>query len=193
MKWARWQIPILFFLMLYLVVSAVAAWVPEPAGGTTPLAELAQPVPTAHYTLSPRLAAWIVLPTNTPHPQPSATRVVAQAATHVEPAASTATSIPASESDSASLTAGYGPPVPTQSLTPSPVSSPEPTATTEPTLLTHLIESGDTLSGIAKEYGVTVLALVEANQLANPDVLRIGQVLTIPIPQPALPTDTPTP
>lgn len=45
----------------------------------------------------------------------------------------------------------------------------------------HVIRSGDTLSGIAKQYDVTVAAIVRANGLANDAVrLRLGVRLVIP-------------
>jgi LysM repeat protein len=58
-----------------------------------------------------------------------------------------------------------------------------------PTPIVHVVARGDVLSAIAKKYGVTVSAIVVANGLPNPDALKIGQVLIIPLP----PTPTPTP
>src|SRR5262249_28390468 len=47
----------------------------------------------------------------------------------------------------------------------------------------HLVKRGDTLSGIAARYGVSIGSLVASNCLAGPGVrLRIGQRLTIPPP-----------
>lgn len=45
----------------------------------------------------------------------------------------------------------------------------------------YTVKSNDTLSGIAKVYGTTVLAIQSANKLASPDKLTIGQVLEIPL------------
>lgn len=45
---------------------------------------------------------------------------------------------------------------------------------------TYTVKSGDTLYKIANQYGVTVQQLVTANRLANPNLIRVGQVLTIP-------------
>ncbi|MCS5678543.1 MAG: LysM peptidoglycan-binding domain-containing protein, partial [Acidimicrobiales bacterium] len=42
------------------------------------------------------------------------------------------------------------------------------------------VTSGDTLSEIAEKYGVGLSALMNANALANPDTIYIGQKLTIP-------------
>ena len=47
----------------------------------------------------------------------------------------------------------------------------------------HVVRSGDTLSGIAKQYAVTVATLVRANRLPNDKVrLRIGTRLIVPLP-----------
>ncbi len=63
---------------------------------------------------------------------------------------------------------------------------------------THVVISGDTLVGIASQYGVSVDDLVTANQAVdpsfNPDVLSVGQELVIPtcgVPSQA-PVPTPT-
>lgn len=56
------------------------------------------------------------------------------------------------------------------------------TATTTPPaeVRKHTVQSGETLGSIAVQYGVTVQAIMEANQLTNPDVIRVGQELIIP-------------
>lgn len=45
---------------------------------------------------------------------------------------------------------------------------------------TYVVRSGDTLSAIANRFDTTVEALVEANDIADPDAIDIGQELTIP-------------
>lgn len=47
----------------------------------------------------------------------------------------------------------------------------------------YVVQAGDTLLQIADRYGVTVEAIIQANKLENPDVLRVGQELTIPRPE----------
>lgn len=49
---------------------------------------------------------------------------------------------------------------------------------------THTVQRGDTLFAIAQRYGVTVQAIVDANNLSNPNNLSPGQQLIIPPPAP---------
>jgi LysM repeat protein len=59
---------------------------------------------------------------------------------------------------------------------------------------THVVVAGDTLIGIAKQYGTTVEAIVAANNIRDPALIIVGQVLNIPIEgQPVLATKTPIP
>lgn len=46
----------------------------------------------------------------------------------------------------------------------------------------YVVQSGDTLSGIAEEFGVTIQQIIDANSLQNPDLLLPGQELVIPAP-----------
>lgn len=47
--------------------------------------------------------------------------------------------------------------------------------------LTHVVVPGETLFGIAARYGVSAQAIIEANGIANPDIIRVGSRLIIPL------------
>lgn len=78
------------------------------------------------------------------------------------------------------------------------------TAPTEETN-TYVVQAGDTLSAIARRFDTTVTALIELNNLSNPNVIYVGQVLLIRAPEEeatatpgstvpeATPTQTPSP
>lgn len=52
--------------------------------------------------------------------------------------------------------------------------------TTTTVLATYTVQAGDTLAAIAERFDTTVAALVTANDLADPNVLAVGQVLELP-------------
>jgi LysM repeat protein len=51
--------------------------------------------------------------------------------------------------------------------------------TSEP-MKTYTVQDGDTLYDIAKKLGVSVDDLLALNNLANPNDLKLGQVLNVP-------------
>lgn len=56
-----------------------------------------------------------------------------------------------------------------------------PTPAPAPAPVTVTVQSGDTLSGIARETGTTATRLFDANTvLSSPDVIYVGQQLTVP-------------
>lgn len=71
---------------------------------------------------------------------------------------------------------------------PSPTVTPEALPTTQP--VSYTVRAGDTLSGIAAMFGLTVDELVRHNNITDPNTLAEGQVLTIPG-RAASPTPTP--
>ncbi|WP_310450623.1 LysM peptidoglycan-binding domain-containing protein, partial [Sulfuritalea sp.] len=49
--------------------------------------------------------------------------------------------------------------------------------------LGYTVKQGDTLSGIASRYGVSLASVVDANsQIANPDLIYPGQTVEVPVP-----------
>jgi LysM repeat protein len=84
------------------------------------------------------------------------------------------------------------------SVVPTRTSTPKPTVTP----VTYTVQPGDTMGDIALELGVSIDALMRANNLTNPDTLSAGQVLLVPVTpgaqsaqpgQATSPADTPTP
>ncbi|HEX3265599.1 MAG TPA: LysM peptidoglycan-binding domain-containing protein [Candidatus Limnocylindrales bacterium] len=87
---------------------------------------------------------------------------------------------------------GFGKPSAGQSSGPSvpvttPLVTPAPTAVPKPTDQLYVVQSGDTLSGIAKRFKVTLADLIAANAetLPDPNKLSIGDKLIIPAKNPA--------
>ena len=105
------------------------------------------------------------------------------------------------------------PPTPIPSDTPTstppptdePPEEPAPESISQPTphaYVVHSVQAGDTLDEIAREYGTTIAAIVQMNDITNPSLLVPGQDLKIPsasgtpvgTPRPTLtPTPIPTP
>lgn len=150
-------------LMVVSLVAAVwhvVAWPQFPAPEPLALAPLATRTPFA--AIAPPVA--------------TATAQGASGAT-ATPGAITATP---SGSPAASATAGAPNTASgTATATAAPTQPPAPTATPRPGRR-YAIESGDTLSGIASEFGTTVDAITAANGITSETLLRIGQELIIP-------------
>ncbi len=51
----------------------------------------------------------------------------------------------------------------------------------------YVVQPGDTLSLIARRFSTSVEAIVQANGIVNPNVIHVGQTLTVPAPQDAPP------
>lgn len=176
MKWRHWAILIVLVLLSYIAFSIAFPH----------LAEQDHPGPAPTRTLAPTFesltqgpVAWVILPTSTTRP----TRTPFTPTLTPEPATATATNVV------------FTPEAPTP--TPSPLPSPTPV----PQATVYVVQEGDTLWVIAGRYGVSVQALADANGLADPDRLAIGQELIIPggqavvpsTPRPAQPANTPRP
>ena len=111
--------------------------------------------PMAKTAMTAIDAAVVPAPSTSPTPGPSSS-----------PSASPGPSVQPTPKPTATATA---------TPTPTPSATPSPTATAR----SYKVVSGDTLTKIAKAFGVTVAAIKTANALTS-DVIRIGQVLVIP-------------
>nr|MBA3689749.1 LysM peptidoglycan-binding domain-containing protein [Chloroflexota bacterium] len=47
--------------------------------------------------------------------------------------------------------------------------------TPKPKTIVHVVARGETLTGIARQYGSTIPAIVKANAIRNPSLVRVGQ------------------
>ena len=77
------------------------------------------------------------------------------------------------------------------SLPPSPAPG-QPPSTMMPTPMVHVVRSGDTLFWISEKYNVSRERIIEENNLADPDVLVVGQELIIPPLETEVASPTPT-
>lgn len=88
---------------------------------------------------------------------------------------------------------------------PSSGTNPAPTSRPQPNPATYVVLAGDSLTGVAARFGVSLQALAAANGVSPTSYLYVGQVLKLPgqnqpqpqppanTPQPASPTATPKP
>ena len=81
--------------------------------------------------------------------------------------------------DSATATPMSRPPVTEEAASTPHV--PAATSPTPPVPPVYTVQAGDTLGAIAQAYGISVEDLMSANDLADPNVLHVGQTLVIPV------------
>lgn len=103
-------------------------------------------------------------PTAAPTPSPTAT--IAMPATLPAPATTIEPAVAATNTAPAPAT-----------------STPEPEPQPVGTPTTHEVQAGETLGGIALQYGVSVEAVLAENGLDSADFIRVGQELKIPAPE----------
>jgi LysM repeat protein len=65
-----------------------------------------------------------------------------------------------------------------------------PTATSTPESREYTVQAGDTLSGIAAQFDVSVALLQQVNGIADANHLEVGQTLVIPAADAPIPTTT---
>jgi len=157
-----------------LIILTLSSLLVTACGGT--------PTPDIAATVGAAIAATLTaLPTNTPTPDLAATVGAAIAATKAAQPTNTPTSTPI---PTATLTPTESP---TPTDTPSPLETPGSTATytPEPTVtpsqVIHVVQEGETLFEIAREYGMSVETLMVANNITDRGLVRVGQELTVPL------------
>jgi len=77
--------------------------------------------------------------------------------------------------------------IPGSAATPSVAYQPQHASTT------HAVQRGETLSAIARRYGVSLWTLVQSNNISNPALILPGQVLVVPSGGSLAPTSAPAP
>jgi len=58
--------------------------------------------------------------------------------------------------------------------------SPTPTSSSSEPVATYVVKKGDSLSGIAYKLGISMRALMEANDIDDADYIKVGQTLVVP-------------
>jgi len=172
-------------LFVNVAGSTNVAYVDRAAVGPSgpPPAHQSAPPAAAPASIAPAAPAPIATPTATPAPAGSVT--VAAGDTLSRIAAHYGTTV------AALIAANHLPPdgsiqVGQQLVLPSPGTSavtaspptPDPAAAA-PTTKTVTVAAGDTLSGIASRYGVSVQSLLDLNGLPSADLIKIGQTLKV--------------
>ena len=69
---------------------------------------------------------------------------------------------------------------PVVDVTPIAPPQPSPTPPPAPASTTYVIRSGDTITGIAARFGVTIQAVLDANGLTRSSIIYAGRTLTVP-------------
>ncbi len=185
MKWRHWAILIVLVLLNYIIFStAFVKLAEQQRPGPLPTRT---PQPT-FGTIDSRPVGWIVLPTSTSRPT----------STPVTPTPTLSITDTAGLTSTVELTVTQSPPAtdaPTATPPPAPATEtplpPSATPSAEP--LVHTVQQGETLSAIAQQYGVTVQAISEANDIADPSRIVPGQQLVIPAPAQGPPANSPQP
>lgn len=168
MKWRHWSILIVLVLLNYIIFSSAFTQLVEqrkPKVGPT-----RTPQPT-FVSMEPKAVSWVVLPTCT-----------AQATLTPRPPASTPTPTPGEVITQTEGLIAAEEVTEAPTATPLPSDTPAPTATPTAEPITHIVKRGEYLSGIAKEYGVSLQAITDANEIVNPNLIITGQRLIIPSP-----------
>jgi LysM repeat protein len=136
------------------------------------------PALAASSSVTPTVTAPITPTASSPAASTSVTPTVAAPITST--ASSPAASTSVTPTVAAPITSTASSPAASSSVTPTVAASITSTASSPAAPRTYVVVEGDTLSLIAKRFNTTMEAIMQANQLTNPDFVWIGQVLSIP-------------
>ncbi len=114
-----------------------------------------------------------------PSPTPAATATLPAAALTSATPAAPGTNPPATSPTPVALAAAPTAPQPATTASPPINLTPGADGTVH-----YTIQPGDTLSGIAAEYGASADAIVQVNGITDPNLIKIGEVLRIPLSTP---------
>jgi murein DD-endopeptidase MepM/ murein hydrolase activator NlpD len=137
------------------------------------------PVPTPEMAASPTVAPKTAMPEQTPVVIPVPTPEIAASPT-VTPRGLTVPTLKTAPADNSEHAAK-----PQTSEVPQPVFI-EPIGSATPTSSVYQVKPGDTLDAIARRNGLSRTALMQANGLTNPHLIRANQPLKIPQTQPSI-------
>lgn len=86
-------------------------------------------------------------------------------------------------------------PTPVPAPVPAPAPAPEPSPAPEPeqSIQEYRVQPGDSLNAIASRFGTSTQALQEFNGISNPNLIRVGQLIRIPVAGASAPAPTPEP
>jgi LysM repeat protein len=137
-----------------------------------------EPATAAGATASPAESSLAAGPSATRRtPRPSASDVVAVVDETATPDATSTPRRSTSPTASTEPSAGAGTPLPGASPTATAAGSPRGSVASG---RTYKVKKGDTLSEIAARFGTTVKVLQELNDIEDPRLLKIGQILKLP-------------
>jgi len=122
-------------------------------------------------------------PVSTPVPTVTGATGASRSSQTVQPGSSTALPASTVQGSAAGGQAELLTPVPLsgQNVTPAPTAAGTPNAQGETQAEVYVVQAGDTLSAIARRYGLSNAEILDANpDISDPNSLEVGQELTIP-------------
>lgn len=178
----RWLIWIAGLGLMLVGLAAMLSWLTAPGGAASQaFVQDIAPSRVVQTVLSAGSSPTASLTATT---APSATPTVTRTASPTPTPTVTSTTSPTPTPTASPTTSATASPTPSITASTNPTSTH--TATQAPPKNTpvsssfYSVRPGDTLNLIALRYNIPMQSLIAANNLANPSLIRVGQVLTIP-------------